>query len=70
MSGGNTFFLQGTNSSQPQSLEDESKGSLVLLVKRVHFDSLSNCELIIGESRLVFTAACGFDPGQQNQIGV
>lgn len=26
---------------------------MVLLVKRVHVDSLSNCELIIGEARFV-----------------
>lgn len=31
-----------------------AQNSLVLLVKRVHVDSLSNCELMIGKSRLFF----------------
>lgn len=35
----------------------EKQTSLVLLVKRVHVDSLSNCELMIGAARLVHVAS-------------
>lgn len=56
-----SFFLLGTNQSQSQSPGERAKR--VLLVTSVQVDSLSNCELMTGESR---PAACGFEPPDGN----
>lgn len=61
-----------TSSFRAQIVHSHShwgKSKIVLLVKRVRVDSLSNCELMIGKSKLVHQQhVCGFDPGQNTQI--
>jgi len=55
MTGGNKLLPSGHKSFTVSHCGGKKKeqNSLVLLEKRVHVDSLSNCELMIGESRLV-----------------
>lgn len=48
-SGHNSFTATVTEGG---GVGEGAQNSLVLLVKRVHVDSLSNCELMIGKSRL------------------
>lgn len=52
MTGGNKRLPSG-HKSFTATVTGGKKSKIVLLVKRVHVDSLSNCELMIGESRLV-----------------
>lgn len=50
-----------------------AQNSLVLLVKRVHVDSLSNCELMIGKSRLFLQqqyVASALDKKKTTQISL
>jgi len=54
MSGGNKLLPSGHKSFTVSHCGGGGEqNSLVLLEKKVHVDSLSNCELMIGESRLV-----------------
>lgn len=60
-------LLPSGHKSFTATVTREGRSNIVLLVKRVHVDSLSNCELMIGESRLVRQQhVCGFDPRTKN----